>query len=281
MRVLVTGATGGVGGSVVERLLAEGVSVRALSRDPATARVPSGVEVAAGDLNQPGTLGGAFEGVNAVFLYAQGKKLPELMAAMQRAGIEKVAVLSTIDATNQRDYVQHNRRRHLDVEEAVAGAGFRYTCLRPGAFASNALRFWKRTIVAEGVVRTPFPDAQQSPIDERDVAAVAVRALLSRDLDGQALVLTGPESLSQRRQVECISKVVGRPIRMEIISPEEARSTLGHIMPPEYVNLRLGQWADEVGVSSPVTDTVERITGRPATPYAAWVARHADDFRAA
>jgi uncharacterized protein YbjT (DUF2867 family) len=279
MKVLVTGARGRVGRSVMEALLAENVLVRASSRDPEKFRAPLGVEVAAADLSEPDTMARALEGVNAVFLYAQGKKLPELMAAMKQAGVEYVVFLSTIDATNEHDYAQGNRRRHVEVEEAIAEAGFQYTFLRPGAFATNALRFWRQSIVAEGVVRIPFPEAQQAPIDERDIAAVAVRALVSRKLDGQALVLTGPESLAQRKQVECISTVVGRPIRLETITEDEARAWLGEIIPPAYVNLLAAQWRDEVGVASPVTDNVERVTGRPATLYATWVARNADAFR--
>jgi uncharacterized protein YbjT (DUF2867 family) len=280
MRVLVTGATGGVGSGVLKGLLGENVVVRASSRDPEKARLPGGVEIATGDLNEPDTMAHALDRVSAVFLYAQSKKLPELMATMKRTGVEYVVFLSTIDATNGHDYAQHNRRRHVEVEEAIAAAGFRYTFLRPGAFATIALRFWRQSIVAEGVVRIPFPEAQQAPVDERDIAAVAVRALVSRKLDGQALVLTDPESLSQRKQVECISRVVGRAIRLEPISEDEARARLANIIPPAYVNLLVAQWRDEVGVAAHVTENVERVTGRPATPYATWAARNADAFRA-
>jgi uncharacterized protein YbjT (DUF2867 family) len=253
----------------MEGLLAENVQVRASSRDPQQARMPTGVELAAADLNQPDTMARALGGVSAVFLYAQGKKLPELMATTKEVGVEYVVFLSTIDATNQHDYAQHNRRRHLEVEEAVAAAGFRYTFLRPAAFATNALRFWRQSIVAEGVVRIPFPEAQQAPIDERDIAAVGVRALASRKLDGAALVLTGPESLTQRKQLECISNVVGRPIRLETMTEEQARAWLEKIIPVAYVNLLIAQWRDEVGAAARVTDNVERVTGRPVTPYAA------------
>lgn len=105
-----------------------------------------------------------------------------------------------------------------------------------------------------------------------------MRALVSRKLDGQALVLTGPESLTQQRQVECISTIIGRPIRLETISDDEARAWLGTIIPPSYVKLLVAQWRDEVGVMAHITDNVERITGRPATPYATWVARNAHAF---
>jgi uncharacterized protein YbjT (DUF2867 family) len=206
-------------------------------------------------------------------------KLGKLMETMKRAGVEYIDFLSTIDATNDHEYAQQNRSRHVEVEAAIVATGFRYTFLRPGAFARNALRFWRQSIVAEGVVRTPFPEAQQAPIDERDIAAVAVRALVDRKVDGQALVLTGPESLTQRRQVELIGSVVGRPICLETISGAESRTWLGNIVPPAYVNLLVAQWRDEVGVTACVTNEVQRVTSSPATPYPTWVARNVDAFR--
>jgi len=279
MKVLVTGDTGGVGRSVLDGLLQKRVALRALSRHPEKLRVPAEVEIAIGDLNEPETLKDAFDGINAVFLYAQGNNLLALMENMKRAGVEYVVFLSTIDATNEHDYAQHNRQRHLAVENAIAAAGFHYTFLRPGAFATNALRFWRKSIVEENIVRIPYPEAQQAPIDEQDIAAVAVNAFLSRSLDAQAIVLTGPQSLTQRQQVQCISNVVGRPIRMETISKEQACTWLATIIPPGYVNLLVSQWRDEVGVTAPVTDAVERVTGRPATAYADWVKRNTEAFR--
>jgi hypothetical protein len=73
---------------------------------------------------------------------------------------------------------------------------------------------------------------------------------------------------------------VGRAIRLEPISEDEARARLANIIPPAYVNLLVAQWRDEVGVAAHVTENVERVTGRPATPYATWAARNADAFRA-
>src|SRR5262245_61048719 len=87
--VLVTGATGRVGGQVVAQLAATGeVRVRALSRDPAAAAaLGPGVEIVGGDLAVPGTLTRALTGVDAVFLV-----FPSVTA--DSAGRELVATLS-------------------------------------------------------------------------------------------------------------------------------------------------------------------------------------------
>eukprot|EP00275_Glaucocystis_incrassata_P001934 EC124344.1.p1 GENE.EC124344.1~~EC124344.1.p1 ORF type:complete len:107 (+),score=19.12 EC124344.1:301-621(+) len=70
MAVLVTGATGNVGSYVVEALLAEGATVKALARSPSKLAdiAAKGVEVVAGDLSDPASLLTAFKGVTAVFL---------------------------------------------------------------------------------------------------------------------------------------------------------------------------------------------------------------------
>jgi uncharacterized protein YbjT (DUF2867 family) len=68
--ILVTAATAPVGRSIVEQLVAAGHDVRALTRDPAKAGLPAGVEVVAGDLSDPESLSAAFRDVSAVFLLA-------------------------------------------------------------------------------------------------------------------------------------------------------------------------------------------------------------------
>jgi uncharacterized protein YbjT (DUF2867 family) len=70
--ILVTGATGNVGRHVVTQLQRTGARVRALARDPASAGLPSGVDVVRGDLSTPGTVDACLNGVDAVFLLWPG-----------------------------------------------------------------------------------------------------------------------------------------------------------------------------------------------------------------
>ena len=118
---------------------------------------------------------------------------------------------------------------HAEIERLIAATGLASTTIRPGMFASNA-RFWWSGMLQDGdVVRWPYGAAETAPIDERDIAAVAARALYEDGHAGEDYVLTGPESLSQAEQVSIIGAAIGRQIRFEELSPEEFRRETGEL----------------------------------------------------
>lgn len=280
MRVLVTGAGGGVGSSIIEQLRESGVELRATCRRPDPERWP-GVHTCASDLSEPHTMRSALEGVDAVFLYsfAQPQALPALVEELAAARVKKVVVLSTIDTTRHEPFVEYNKRRHLAVENAVIDGGFTTVCLRPGAFARNAIRFWAKQIREQRSVGLPFPESQQAPITDQDIAAVAVRALTTSHLDGEKVVLTGPDSLTMREQVGLISQATADLIDIKVLTDSEARVLYGQILPPEYLDLLMGQWAFETTEAALVTRAVRDITGREPVSYREWAIDHRDAFR--
>jgi uncharacterized protein YbjT (DUF2867 family) len=97
---------------------------------------------------------------------------------------------------------------------------------------------------------------------------------------GAEYVLTGPESLAQFEQVSTIGDVIGRSLRVEEISPDEARRELLTMMPLIVVNMLLDAWAAAIGQPAFVTSTVEEITGTPARTFREWATNHAAQFRA-
>jgi len=110
---------------------------------------------------------------------------------------------------------------------------------------------------------------------------VAARALLSDDLLGRRLMLSGPQSLSHAEMVATIGEVIGRPLRFQEVEPEVLkRGMIANGLSEPFVDALLARYAREVGQAAPVTGEVERILGRPARSYAQWVADHADAFRA-
>lgn len=277
MTVLVTGATGSVGRHVVERLATAGVPVRALTRNPAAAGLPEGVDVREGDLTRPDTLRAALHGVERLYLFPVPETAREVVAAAKEAGVRRIVVLSSssvLDASGD----NHSGEHHRAVERAVEESGIDFTFVRPDEFATNVLWKWGHSIRAEGVVRAPYGNAPRVLIHEADVAAVAATALLQDGHTGRAYVLTGPEAITQADQVRAIAGALGRDIEFVEITPDEARTLMGQAMPAPVVEMVLGYLADAVVNPPAVLDTVERVTGVPALTFARWAADHAADF---
>jgi len=277
MTTLVIGARGSVGREVLDRLLAAGEPVRASARDPASAALPAGVPVVAADLTRPETLRTALDGVTRVFLYAPAGGAEGFIDAAREADLERVVLLSS--GSVLLPYATGNAiaEEHRAIELALAGSGLPWTPVRPLVLAGNASN-WADSIRAEGVVRLVHPEATTAPVHERDVAAVAVAALTGEAGEEVSAMLTGSEPISQRRQVELIGAATGRDIRIEELSAAEARDRFGRFERPETVEAIIHFITAAANGGSPATDTVERVLGRPALPFAQWAREHAADF---
>src|SRR4029453_11003762 len=131
------------------------------------------------------------------------------------------------------------------------------------------------------VVRWFYADAATAPVHERDIAAVAVRAMCGDGHDSREYVLTGPASLTQREQVQIIGDVVGRPLRFEELSRESARELMLSMMfPPPAADMLLAAYAAAVGPPALITSAVLEVTGAPARSFRDWAVDHAGDFAA-
>ncbi|CAM4138776.1 NAD(P)H-binding protein [Kibdelosporangium persicum] len=281
MTILVTGATGNVGRAVVSQLLEAGVSVRATSRNPQTADLP--VEVHAADLGDPGSFDAALTGVEKVFLFPNPAGASGFAELAKAKGVKQIVLLSSQAAAHEEFGDSPIRTMHLAVEQAVAKSGIDWTFLRPGGFAANTLA-WAPSIVERGEVRMPFPESEANSIHEADIAAVAVKALLEDGHAGAAYELTGPESITQRRQVEVIAAAIGREITVVVQDRAEAKAALreqfGDFANDKMIESLLGMQEATVGRPAGLSDAVEKVLGRPARPFAEWVADHKADFTA-
>jgi uncharacterized protein YbjT (DUF2867 family) len=276
MTILVTGARGHVSRSLVQQLLAAGQKVRAAGRAPDEARLPAEVDVVGADLARPHTLGPALAGVTKVFLYVEPSGLDGLLDQARAAGVVHIVLLSARGADPASD--DAITRVHGEAEQTVTRAGIPWTFLRPSGFATNRL-WWADAIRAHGTVRDPFPDSHSALIHEADIAAVAVRALTEPGHHGTHYTLTGPDSLTVRRQAELIGEAINRPLRVERQDLDEYRRTLSR-WPAEIVAARIRRLAALVDHPDPTTDTVREVTGRPPRTFAEWAADHAADFTA-
>jgi uncharacterized protein YbjT (DUF2867 family) len=280
-RLLVIGATGTVGRHVVLGLSAKGARVRAMTRSPETARMPADVEVVQGDLTIPETLDPCLEGVESVFLVWTAPHAAAdaaLARITRRAG--HVVLLSAPLKTPHPFFQQPNPARGLalHVEHLIEHTGVKWTFLRPGMFAANSIDFWGPQVRTGNTVRWPYLNAPTAPIDERDIAAVGVRALTEPGHDEMEYVLTGPQSLTQREQILTIGEVIGRTLTVEELSREEARQAWSATMPVAVADMLMDAWAAAIGQPAYVTDMVEEITGTPARAFAQWTRDNAAEF---
>ena len=275
-KILVAGATGNVGRHVVYGLVKAGREVRALTRDPERASLPAGVEVAYGDLSARDTVAAALPDVEQVFLIWPGLAVqPDVIQEIaDRAG--RVVYLST-DVSDLADH-EPPTSFHQEIERLIRQSGLRWTFVRAIDFATNTLG-WAGQI-RQGVVRLPHGQASRSLIHERDIADVIVHALTRDGHDGAKYLITGPESITQAELVAIIGEAIGRKLRWDELPVDAARPLLidawGN---PDFVEARLKAWASFVETPERVTDTVERLLGRPALTFRAWAHEHADDFR--
>lgn len=281
-RILVIGGTGNAGRQVISQLTQTNASVRAFVRNPQSANLPSQVEVVPGDLTIPATLEAALREIETVFLVwtAPGAAaIPALERITQHA--RRVVFLSAPHRTPHPFFQQPNRLAslYLNMERFLEASSLQWTFLRPGMFASNALLWWAPQTRRGDVVRWPYAEAPTAPIDPRDIAAAAVRLLSEPGHDKKDYVVTGPASLTHREQVQILGDVLGRRLRYEEITPEEARRELLPIGPPPAIDMLLNAWQAALGQPAYITSTFKGITGTPARTFGDWAVDHAAQFQ--
>jgi uncharacterized protein YbjT (DUF2867 family) len=267
MTILVTGATGSVGRLVVDELLKTGVPVRALTVDPERAKLPAEAEVVVGSLARPSTLPIALKGVDAVYLAPMARTVCRFCELATEAGIERVVALSGSSVGD--DHEGSSGNEYGAVEKAVREAGFAWTFLRPGAFMNNTLGW--ADMVRAGEAAMAYGAATQTPIDLGDIAAVAAHVLTTEGHVGQTYVLSGPEAISLRGQVETLGSVLGKEIRFRELTRDEQRAQwVGYGVPEQAVDWILDGFEETLRHPQVPTGVVEELLGRPGTTYAAW-----------
>ena len=223
--IVVTGATGKIGGLVVRQLSEDGrVNVVAFVREPkrAEALAAVGATLRQGTLEDEPSLRAAFEGADVVVLNVAGETLAaqasNAIRAARDAGVRKVVLVSSSQASL--DGPTESTRQHARADEALRASGLAFVILRPHSFMQNLLGSLGslragRLFAGTGATKLGF-------IDVRDVADALVAAATRDSWNGMTLDLTGPESLAYEDVARAVGEAIGREITFVPVSPEEA-----------------------------------------------------------
>lgn len=271
VEIVVIGGTGRVGSELCASLLAQGHGVRALGRRTGF------------DLEQPDTWRAAFAGARRAF-YLTPPAHPDpaglaraVFSALRDAGIEHVVNLTGFGV--ERAAASPLRQLELTLERS----GLSFTHLRPNYFMQNFCEgpAWA-DLVERSEIAIAAADARISHVDVRDVAAVAAAVLTRDEWQGQALNLTGPESLDYGEFAQALTRALGRPIHYRALSEEQTRATLlAQGLAPARVEARLAFLAlARQGAFSAISPDVERVLGRRARPLAAFVQDYRETWQA-
>jgi uncharacterized protein YbjT (DUF2867 family) len=277
--IVVIGGTGRVGRQVAAQLRQRNLPVRVVSRGLNPAEVPPGAELARADLADPASLEPHLVGARALFLVwpftspevtaGLAPKVAEIAARHAR----RVVYLSAQHAADQ------PRSFWALVERAIEDSGVSWTFLRPTGFASNTL-MWADQIRSGNLVRWPFGAAARALIDERDITAVAVRALTGDGHAGARYLLSGPAVLTQAEQLAAIGQAIGRELRWEELPRQAALRELAIAWgDPAFAQTALDAWEWFVDHPETATSVVQDITGAPAHSFPDWAAANAAAFR--
>jgi uncharacterized protein YbjT (DUF2867 family) len=279
--ILVTGATGNVGGDVLRGLLELGGPVRAAVTDVARARttLPENAELVRFDFTDPSTFGPALEGVTRVFLMrpptmGDPKVFKPFLEALKARNIEQVVFLSLLGA--QGNPVVPHRKLELAIEKL----GLAHVFLRPSFFLQNLSTTHRQDILERDDLFVPAGNGRTSFIDARDIAAVAVRVLSLPHVVNGGIDLTGPEALTYSEVAEIFSQVIGRTITYsDPAALRFGREMRRRGMKPAFVNIMILIYnTNRFGLAARVTNDVERILGRKPLTVADFVRDFKDLF---
>lgn len=278
MTILVTGATGRVGRHVVDQLVQRGANVRVLSRDPAKATFPAGVEIAQGDLLDIDSLRTAFTGVGTLFLLnaVTGDEFTQAIITLniaRESGVERVVYLSVLNADRAVN-VPHFAVKS-GAERMLEQMGFSATILRPSYFIDNEVMI-KDVIFNHGVYPMPIGAKGVAMVDARDIAEVAAIELIRRDqapgkLPIDIINLVGPDTLTGSDLAAIWSDVLGRSVTYGGDDPSGFEQNMAQFM-PKWMAYEMRLMAERYVSDGmiPEAGDVARLTkllGRPLHSY--------------
>lgn len=231
-KILVTGATGGLGKAVVETLLktvsADQISV--LARDPAKAAAlqAQGVAVLQGDYTDYASLVKAFAGVDKLYFVATSSftdRIPQHENVVKAAVAAKVSHVfytsfqrKTEDGSSPVAMIEE---AHLATEKLLKASGLTYTILKHALYLDVFPPFFGPQVLETGTIALPAGTGRGAYASRHDMALAGAAVLTGTGHENQTYEIASPTTYSLADLAEALSTAAGRPVQYVAPSPEE------------------------------------------------------------
>jgi NAD(P)H dehydrogenase (quinone) len=276
--ILVTGANGRYGRSVIETLLARmpsedlAVSVRDVAK--AADLASQGCDVRHGDFDQPETLSDAFAGAETVLINGTNYGTASDVRARQQAaaiGAAEAAGVTRIVVTTWQDLDNCPLEMASDfpgTEKLAAVSAPAYTILRLTYGMATALARDVKSAVAAGILSAPAGDARATPAAAADLAQATANVLAEAGHAGRTYELTGPEPITWDDLASLASTLAGQEIRYCPVSDDEFRAQVTAAgWPPAAVEMLIAYYGAlrDGWASTPSPDLGDLLYRAPAS----------------
>ena len=272
MRIFIMGATGRVGGAVVNHLRGR-ADLRAATQGPG--RTESDLQWVTFNLLDPSSFSAALDGVSAVFMMrppqiTRASDFAPFLAALKANRIERVVALSVKGAENNRLLPHHG------MEMAIKNGGFTWTMVRPSDFMQNLETVHLEGIRDQNEIAVPAGRGRSAFIDVADIGEMIAKVMTEAGHEGRGYTLTGPVALSFKEVAQTLSAILGRTITYRptsiarfLIEQQRRGRALG-------LNLAMTMLytVQRLGGADGVTEDLRSLLGRPPGTLTSYIQRN-------
>lgn len=280
-KILVTGATGNLGGAVARMLSAKGFAIRAAGTRIEKFSAEPGWETVRMVYEDPQSVDAALSGVGGLFLVAPPldpeapSKLNPIIDKAGNMGLHHIVFISAFG-------VDQNEQAPLRIiERHLMASGVNFTILRPNFFMENFTTGFVAPMIAQGGIFLAADEGKTSFISVNDIAEVAAAAFQNQSY-GRQYNLTGAQALDHQQVADIISEVSGRKITYQPVSEEAMlKGARDNGMPEGAVQyLAMLYYAVRSGWMAAVTGDVKTVTGKELISFVEFARQNAKHFQA-
>lgn len=281
--ILLTGITGNVGGATARALLQQGVTFRALVRDPAKAAawVEQGVELVQGDVEDAAAVKRALDGVDRAVLVMPNGETQErselaFIATAREVGLPWLIKVSSPEAV--RGTTSPIPLAHIAAEDAMMASGMPWTFVRPSFYMRN-LRGSVAAARASGKLSMPMGNGTVALTHVDDAGDFIAHILTDGEPQrhhGQCYDITGPDPVMNFHDIaRLIGEAIGREVVYEDCDPTAFQEAIRPFHRNQWHSDAVARLFAEIADDTTPghkTDTFERMMGRPGTSFRDYLA---------